>query len=232
MQVSATVDPVNALNAVAFAFLQDGIPIIVSLHVTYTFLIGAHEEQYYGQEQGFSAGYSDPYNRQAMWLYDRSTDSQQYAQIRLLNRLRSGLIASGSPWIDSPLQFLVATKEAMAFRKGPVLAVLSNQGSPPSNKSIAVLGTGFPSMTALIEIFTCDLYTVGDQSSIFVAFTNGALPRVFIETALSVDLHICEEARSHFEYVEARVQKSHSSRADLTMHQVFATVLFVLWSVT
>lgn len=94
-------------------FIVDGIPII-----------------YYGQEQDFSDGAADPYNRQALWP-STYTNTSTYTHLGKLNTIRSAVISNGTTFegktfLQYQSKIVASTAMDVAIRKGPLLAVLTN----------------------------------------------------------------------------------------------------------
>jgi len=109
---NTTVDPQLAY-AMTAQFMFDGIPIV-----------------YYGQEQDLGSGAADPYNREALWP-SNYTNTTTYQHIGKLNSLRQALISNntlyqGKNFLDSRVTFLANTSTDVAWRKGPVVTVLTN----------------------------------------------------------------------------------------------------------
>ena len=95
----------------SFIFMTDGIPIV-----------------YYGQEQGMH-GNSDPYNREALWPsgYQNTTAVHLIAK---LNRLRQWMIKTDNAYLTQRTSILSTTATSIAIRRGSVISVITNIGSP------------------------------------------------------------------------------------------------------
>ena len=86
-----------------------------------------------GQEQDFSDGAGDPYNRQALWP-SNYTNTTTYNRIKTLNSIRHSVISNGTQYegknfIDSPSSIIASSQYDVAIRKGPMVAVLTNVSS-------------------------------------------------------------------------------------------------------
>ncbi|ORY32604.1 glycoside hydrolase superfamily [Naematelia encephala] len=178
---NVTADPQLAYNAMVAQFIFDGIPIV-----------------YYGQEQDFSDGAADPYNRQALWPSTYANTST-YSRISKLNKIRQAVISNGTTFggktfLDSPAKILVSTATDIAIRKGPLLAVLTNRGSPNVSAAFGVSDTGWSSQSNVIDILSCKVFSVGTQASISVSYAvagYGGMPYVFISDTDAAALGIC-----------------------------------------
>jgi alpha-amylase len=83
-----------------------------------------------GQEQDFSNGAADPYNRAALWP-SNYTNTSTYQHIARLNKVRKAVIANntmfnGQSFLNSTSKIIASTATDVAIRKGPLLAVLTN----------------------------------------------------------------------------------------------------------
>jgi alpha-amylase len=83
-----------------------------------------------GQEQDFSHGAGDPYNRQALWPSNYA-NTTTYNRIGRLNKLRQGLIANntmfeGKNYLNSTSKVIASSNYDVAIRKGPIVAIMSN----------------------------------------------------------------------------------------------------------
>ncbi|KAI5124072.1 hypothetical protein M0805_003899 [Coniferiporia weirii] len=155
-----SVDPQSLYNAMVFNFMSDGIPIV-----------------YYGQEQGFH-GASDPYNREPLWPSNYAK-SAGYNLTTTLNQFRNFLVNS-SDWATQQMQVLTSNDVALAINKGNVISVVTNIGSPPMNVSIPVY-TGFDSSTILVEVLSCEQYSVGSGGAIQIEYSTGGRPSIFMQ---------------------------------------------------
>lgn len=110
---NTTADSQLAYNAMVVQFLFEGLPVV-----------------YYGQEQDFASGAGDPYNRQALWP-SQYANTTTYNHIKRLNEIRHAVISNntlfdGQNFLDSQTKIVASTDHDVAFRKGPLLVVLTN----------------------------------------------------------------------------------------------------------
>ncbi|KAF8558403.1 glycoside hydrolase family 13 protein [Imleria badia] len=154
-----SVDPQSLYSAMIFNFMSDGIPIV-----------------YYGQEQGFS-GSADPWNREPLWPSGYA-NTTAYQLMSTMNQFRNFLVNTTN-WVNSSVQVLTFTNDAIAISKGNVVSVLTNVGSPPNNSTIPVY-TPYPTDTPLINIITCTQWPVGSNGTINIDYSLGGVPVVFI----------------------------------------------------
>ncbi|PQE16480.1 Acid alpha-amylase protein [Rutstroemia sp. NJR-2017a BBW] len=147
-------------NAMAWTLLTDGVPII-----------------YYGQEQSFS-GDGDPGSRELMWM-SRYTTTPLYEYIALLNHVRR---VSWDAGFGSHLAVVLDVDyNVVIIQKGPVLLVLSNQGSHSKPRSISGQ-TKFARGTVLVDVLTGQSVLVGRSAKITI---TAGQPRVFLPHKLA-----------------------------------------------
>ncbi|PYH40902.1 alpha-amylase [Aspergillus saccharolyticus JOP 1030-1] len=146
---ASLIDDINlAKNILTFTLLSDGIPMI-----------------YQGQEQHLN-GSHDPLNREALWLTHYDTGAPLYKHIATLNALRRHAIRTDPDrYIDSLTYPIYRGSSEMGFRKGredrQVVMVLSTQGTGSGAYKIR-LTTGYQPSVAVVEVLTCQTYTVND----------------------------------------------------------------------
>lgn len=171
-----SVDPQSLYNAMVYNFMSDGIPIV-----------------YYGQEQGFR-GAADPYNREPLWTsgYNQTT---VYNLSTTLNQFRNYLVST-SDWAKQSMDVLTQNEVSLAIKKGDVITVVTNVGSPPSNSSIPIY-TGLSPSTILIEILSCTQYSVGSAGSIQVTYSQGGHASVFYEQEKMKGVGLCGYGNSN-----------------------------------
>ncbi|CCG83318.1 putative Alpha-amylase [Taphrina deformans PYCC 5710] len=126
---AASSDVIIVQNAMAYTLLSDGIPVI-----------------YYGQEQSFSGG-ADPNNREAMWASGFKITTL-YTYLAKLNRARS--LAWSAGFGTNLTTGVYVDPSTSVTQKGPLLLVLSNQGSSAGNKTVS-FPTQFASGTILYK---------------------------------------------------------------------------------
>ncbi|KAJ5995875.1 hypothetical protein N7481_002852 [Penicillium waksmanii] len=178
---SYTSDYSQAKNVISFLFLSDGIPII-----------------YAGQEQHYSGG-SDPANREATWLSGYSTTAELYQYIATTNKIRALAVSSDSSYITSKNSPFYQDSHTIAMKKGSsgsqVITVLSNYGSSGSSYTLSLSGSGYPSGTALMEMYTCTSITVDSSGNIAVPMASG-LPRVLMLASVGTSSGPCASSGS------------------------------------
>jgi alpha-amylase len=162
-------------------FVFEGIPVV-----------------YYGQEQDQSFGNSDPYNRNALWPsnYTNTTTSQRIAT---LNQVRSSLIANGTEFngetfMQARSQVIAHSDTDVAIRKGPLLAVLTNRGSPVMNATFGIKNTGWSSSSVVVDILSCRQMPVGADDAITISYATpgyGGMPYVFLSMSDAQSIGIC-----------------------------------------
>lgn len=179
---NATVDPQLAYNAQIAQFMFDGVPIV-----------------YYGQEQDLHMGGYDPLNREALWP-SNYTNGTTYQRLTKLNQLRTALINNGTlyqgkSYIDSHATILASTDYDVAFRKGPVLAVLTNRGSPSQDATFSVPQSGFTPQSSVIDVMSCRQFTVTSDGSVTVSYAAsgyGGMPYIFMTQQDVSNLNWCK----------------------------------------
>ncbi|KZT05143.1 glycoside hydrolase family 13 protein [Laetiporus sulphureus 93-53] len=157
---SLTTDQSLVKNAMAWPFIQDGVPIL-----------------YYGQEQGYTGG-NDPYNREALWLSGYVEDKPLVKHVRTLNAARKAAINASSEFLYTALTFPSVESSTLAVSKYPMLSLLTN-GGESSTPSWSVSDTGFSAGTELIDVLNCTTYTVDSSRGLDVTGYDG-LPIVLL----------------------------------------------------
>lgn len=152
------------MNALCWTILTDGIPCV-----------------YYGQEQMFS-GRSHPDDdqdsRQLMWSSGYKK-TKLYNFISHLNRARKVCWNAG---FGTNLTIPLLTENSLAVtQKGPLLMVLSNQGSNSRSTRVS-FGTYFPTGTVLVDIFTRQSLSV--KPSTTVTILKGQ-PQIYLPYAIA-----------------------------------------------
>lgn len=139
-------------NAMAFALLSDGIPVI-----------------YYGSEQQYT-GQSDPFNREALWGSGYKTDSPLYKHIATINAARNAMAKAStytywSPYWTWKSKFITAKAEVVAVRKGydhSIVTVMSNRGQNSGDLGPYTIGdTNFLQGDLLLDVLSCETQTAG-----------------------------------------------------------------------
>ncbi|KIR67164.1 alpha-amylase [Cryptococcus bacillisporus CA1873] len=181
---NTTADSQLAYNAMVVQFLFEGLPVV-----------------YYGQEQDFASGAGDPYNRQALWP-SQYANTTTYNHIKRLNEIRHAVISNntlfdGKNFLDSQTKIVASTDHDVAFRKGPLLAVLTNRGSPSQNVGFGVPTMGWPSQSSVVDLLSCKQFTVGSGGAILVSYAAsgyGGMPYIFASQSDASALMICGDA--------------------------------------
>ncbi|CAA7266390.1 unnamed protein product [Cyclocybe aegerita] len=177
---SLTTDQSLVKNAIAWTFVQDGIPILYS-----------------GQEQGYEGG-ADPANREALWPSGYLTDKSLVTHVKALNNARKLAGAANTNFHTTPVQFISQTDSStLAISKPPLLTLLTNAGETPSSSpewtipaSAGLFGAG----TMLVDVLTCQGTTVDSDGRVSVRASAGA-PKVFLPaTVLTKDGGLCPDA--------------------------------------
>ncbi|KAI0905526.1 alpha-amylase [Ustulina deusta] len=175
---SLTSDIALAKNAIAFAMLMDGIPII-----------------YQGQEQHFS-GAGDPDNREALWTSDYATDNELYPWIRKLNQIRHQAIsADGDAYVSYQAWPTSPDAKTIALRKGAagaqLVSVHTNIGAGGASYGVALGSayTGFAANQALTEVLSCTATATDGAGTL--SFSQGPETKVFYPSARLAGTGIC-----------------------------------------
>ncbi|CAD6439711.1 96b7a583-6d79-4ef9-9080-e154c19829f5 [Sclerotinia trifoliorum] len=165
-------------NAMAWTLLTDGVPII-----------------YYGQEQSYS-GDGDPGSRELMWTSNYNI-TPLYQYIARLNQIRK--LSWDAGFGTHLTTRLYVDGNVAATQKGPLLMVLTNQGSKAKPKTVFV-PTMFKNGTTIVDILTRESFTVKRTTKIIV--TAGE-PRIFLPLRLAE--HICEDIIPPFQSALSRL---------------------------
>lgn len=175
---SLTSDIALAKNAIAFAILMDGIPII-----------------YQGQEQHFS-GAGDPDNREALWTSNYATDNELYPWIQKLNQIRHQAIsADGDAYVSYQAWPTSPDSKTVALRKGAagaqLVSVHTNIGAGGASYGVALGSayTGFAANQALTEVLSCTATTTDGAGTL--SFSQGPETKVFYPSARLAGTGIC-----------------------------------------
>ncbi|KAG6874321.1 hypothetical protein C0995_001546 [Termitomyces sp. Mi166 len=121
-----------------------------------TFLTDGIPIVYYGQEQGFS-GNSDPLRN----FFVNTTD-----------------------WVSQQAEILTKSPYGLAVKKGDIISVVTNIGSPPQNGTHIVVPTPYVASTPTINILTCQQWAIGAGGKIDVEYTKGGVPVVLVPASL------------------------------------------------
>ena len=158
---SLTSDTALDMNAIGFAMLADGVPIV-----------------YEGQEQHYS-GATDPYDREAIWLSGYDTTSAFYTYIAKVNQVRNHAIYANSSYLDYQAWPIYTDDSTIVMRKGfdsesEVMSVFTNSGSSSGTSTVTISdNVGFDAGSTVTEILGCTNVTVGGDGSLSVSMGAG-----------------------------------------------------------
>lgn len=170
---SYTSDVSLTKNAIAFAMLQDGIPIV-----------------YQGQEQFFSGG-DVPADREALWTSQYSTTSTFYKFIKQINGLRNWVKQKDTTYLTSKAQPTSPDSQTIVLRKGSVVSVHNNRGANGAGSfTLSSSASGFTAGQSVTEVLTCKSYSTDSSGNLAVSITGG-LPQVFYSTSALSGSGIC-----------------------------------------
>lgn len=164
-------------NAIAFAILQDGIPII-----------------YEGQEQHYSGNTANC--REAVWLSEYSTTSTFYRFIAAVNQIRNQAVYKDPSYLTYKAYPVYSDSSTIIMRKGSagyqIIGVFSNLGASGASYTLTVSAsaTGFTASQALVEVLSCMAYTADSSGNLAVSMASGLL-RVFYPKAPLVGSGVC-----------------------------------------
>ncbi|EME39333.1 glycoside hydrolase family 13 protein [Dothistroma septosporum NZE10] len=176
---SITQDPALIINAIAFAILNDGIPII-----------------YYGQEQGFN-GTTDPYNREPLWPSNYNTGTSQYSYIKSLNAARHLAQAKDIDYASTKSSVVYSDTKTLATLKGSIkgaglLSVFSDLGAIGASTTITIGSgsTGFAANTEFTDLLSCTVFTTDSTGDLVIIISSG-LPRALFRTSALAGNDLC-----------------------------------------
>ncbi|KAF2168578.1 glycoside hydrolase family 13 protein [Zasmidium cellare ATCC 36951] len=169
-------------NAVSFALLQDGIPIL-----------------YQGQEQKLYGG-SVPYNREALWstAYSTSSSATLYPFITTLNKIRAWAIKKDAAYITYNAWPIYTDTSTIIMRKGnanaQVVSVFTNRGASAKTATLTLGATnsGFVKYQSVMDVVACKSFTTDSKGNLGVTITSG-LPQVFYPTSALKRSGICNQ---------------------------------------
>lgn len=170
---SVSPDMARTKNAMAFAHLADGFPVV-----------------YYGTEQHFS-GSVEPSNRQNLWSSGYRTDAELYRWLAKLNRIRALVIATDPafiPYQAEPSPIYSARSNAtqvkmMGVKKSDVVSVITNVGlgGARSNVTLDASTTLYVADTVYVDLVSCERFKTANNGQL--AFKMAELPRIFFPAA-------------------------------------------------
>ncbi|KAI0753795.1 glycoside hydrolase family 13 protein [Fomes fomentarius] len=192
---SLTDDQALVKNAMAWPFVQDGIPIL-----------------YYGQEQGYQGG-PDPANREALWLSGYIQDKPLVTHVKILNAARRAAITANSSYLTTPVRpfprfhissptyiwhinrvqakLYAVTPSTLAVSKPPMLALLTNTGYASDGPTWNVPDAGYAPHEELVDVLTCNTVYADTHGGVLVHGSHG-LPQILLPpSALSPNGSLC-----------------------------------------
>ncbi|KAI9745458.1 MAG: hypothetical protein M1818_000992 [Claussenomyces sp. TS43310] len=171
-------------NAIVFALMSDGIPIL-----------------YYGAEQAFATG-GDPDNREALWLTKYDTSGELYKTIAAANIARNVIAdrATYTYWSGYwtwKSKVILTNDNIMVLRKGydySVLAIVSNKGvGAPEMGPYAVGDTNFNEGDVIVDVVGCTKMTVGQYGELNITVPAGGKPMVYIPAKWITNTTACPD---------------------------------------
>ncbi|KAI0742260.1 alpha-amylase [Daedaleopsis nitida] len=187
---SITQDEALIRNAMAWPFVQDGIPIL-----------------YYGQEQGYQGG-QDPANREALWLSEYEEQKPLVTFVKLLNAARRAAVAQNSKFLTTPAKLYAVTPSTLAVSKPPMLALLTNGG----NDSVPIWNipdAGYASHEELVDVLTCTAVVADKNGGLLVQGSLGN-PQILLPTsALSQNGTFCSNMATSQGQASAAAPRPH-----------------------
>ncbi|KAG9248332.1 glycoside hydrolase superfamily [Calycina marina] len=203
-----TQDNALLLNALAWALLADGIPIL-----------------YYGAEAKFD-GLEDPLNRESLWLTGYQTDTVLYTGLAAMNAARNAVAANvdysyWSAYWTWKSKIIYSPGNIVAVRKGydqSIVAIVTNVGSDGATLGpYTIEDTNFASGDVVVDTISCTTQTAGDYGYIKVTVTEG-MPQTWIKTALLTNSTICPDVD----------RQSTTTTTESSASSVVASSLYVL----
>jgi alpha-amylase len=157
---SLTSDMALAKNAIAFAMLADGIPIV-----------------YQGQEQHFD-GSATPTQREHLWKSGYDTTAVLYKHITRLNAIRHLAIQKDDGYLSYNAFPVWTDTHTIVMRKGnndtQVVGVFNNFGANGYG-DLTLLGTssGFDAGTDVTDVLACNKFTTDGKGDLGINIKGG-----------------------------------------------------------
>jgi alpha-amylase len=157
---SLTSDISLAKNAIAFAMLADGIPIV-----------------YQGQEQHFDGG-ATPSQREQLWKSGYDTNAVLYKHIAKLNAIRHLAIANDDGYLEYNAWPVWEDTHTIVMRKGSndtqVVGVFNNYGAQGYG-NFTLLGTssGFDAGMDVVDVLACKKFTTDAKGDLGINIAGG-----------------------------------------------------------
>lgn len=165
---SLTSDISLAKNAIGFAMLADGIPIV-----------------YQGQEQHFDGG-STPQQREQLWKSGYDSTATLYKHITKLNAIRRLAIKNDDGYLMYNAYPVWTDDHTIVMRKGnndtQVIGVFNNLGAE-GDKDFTLLATssGFDAGMDVTDVLACDKFTTDDKGDLDIKI-EGGVPLILYST--------------------------------------------------
>ncbi|KAF9011502.1 glycoside hydrolase [Hymenopellis radicata] len=171
---SHTTDEGLMKNAITWTFINDAIPIL-----------------YYGQEQGYTGG-EDSYNREALWFSGYETSQPLVEHVTSLNAARKLAISVNKEFTSTASKFIGQSDEStLAISKPPLLTLLTNAGSSGSASwSIPSSASLFSKGDTVVDVVSCNTYTVDSSSGDLSITASSGLPKVIVPKS-KLDGSVC-----------------------------------------
>lgn len=217
---SYTNDTAILKNALVWASLSDGIPVI-----------------YYGAEQGFW-GNGDPTNREALWKSGYNTSHPLYQTLKAINTARNAVanLTNNEYWSSywTWKSKVVLTKTSfLAMRKGydkSIVSIITNQGSGQAKDDgpYEIGDTNFLSGDTLVDVISCDTQVAQEYGVMTVTVKKGE-PQVWIPTEYLVNSTLCPDvSRSATAVISSAPRTTTTTTTMLLLSSSPITFAFVL----
>jgi alpha-amylase len=157
---SLTSDISLAKNAIAFAMLADGIPIV-----------------YQGQEQHFDGG-ATPSQREQLWKSGYDTTAVLYKHIAKLNAIRHLAVQNDDGYLEYNAVPVWEDTHTIVMRKGnndtQVVGVFNNFGAQGYG-NLTLLGTssGFDAGMDVVDVLACKNFTTDAKGDLGINIAGG-----------------------------------------------------------
>jgi alpha-amylase len=157
---SLTSDIALAKNAIAFAMLADGIPIV-----------------YQGQEQHFD-GSATPTQREQLWKSGYDTTAVLYKHIAKLNAIRHLAVQNDDGYLTYNAYPVWTDAHTIVMRKGnndtQVVGVFNNLGANGYG-NLTLLGTssGFDAQMDVTDVLACKNFTTDEKGNLGINISGG-----------------------------------------------------------
>lgn len=175
---NVTTDVSQQMNALAWAMLGDGVPIV-----------------YYGAEQGLNAG-GDPENREALWLTNYDTTGPLYAFLKAANAARNAVANLATydywtPYWTWKTKVVCNSDDVLCVRKGydrSILTLITNKGvDAPEFGPIEIGDTNFIYGDTIVDLVSCTSMEVGQYGVVNITVPAGGKPMVSFNYLSTMD---------------------------------------------